>query len=74
MRVEAIARRNRGDPALLVEHDPALRQVKLKRVTDGTTIDNIEDLDTMVGYLAEPTRPHGYAISETQFVVFILKS
>ncbi|HEX4228031.1 MAG TPA: peroxidase family protein [Bryobacteraceae bacterium] len=41
---------------------------------DGTLIDNIEDVDTVVGYLAEPTRPHGFAISETQFVVFILNA
>jgi hypothetical protein len=33
-----------------------------------------EDVDTVVGYLAEPTRPHGFAISETQFVVFILNA
>jgi hypothetical protein len=37
-------------------------------------VDNIEDLDTVVGWLAETTRPHGYAISETQFVVFILNA
>lgn len=41
---------------------------------NGTLIDNIEDVDTLVGYLAEPTRPHGFAISETQFVVFILNA
>jgi len=41
---------------------------------DGTMIDNVEDLDTVVGYLAESTRPHGFAISETQFVVFILNA
>ena len=41
---------------------------------NGTLIDNIEDVDTIVGYLAEPTRPHGFAISETQFVVFILNA
>jgi hypothetical protein len=41
---------------------------------DGTVVDNVEDVDTMVGYLAETTRPHGYAISETQFVVFILNA
>jgi hypothetical protein len=41
---------------------------------DRSTVDNIEDLDTVVGYLAESTRPHGYAISETQFVVFILNA
>jgi hypothetical protein len=43
---------------------------------DGTRVDNVEDLDTVVGWLAEPltVRPHGYAISETQFVVFILNA
>jgi hypothetical protein len=41
---------------------------------DGSMVDNVEDLDTIVGYLAETTRPHGFAISETQFVVFILNA
>jgi hypothetical protein len=41
---------------------------------DGAMVDNIEDLDTVVGWLAEFTRPHGFAISETQFVVFILNA
>ena len=41
---------------------------------NGSTVDNVEDVDTIVGYLAESTRPHGYAISETQFVVFILNA
>jgi hypothetical protein len=41
---------------------------------NGTVIDNIEDVDTVVGWHAEPVRPHGYAISETQFVVFILNA
>jgi hypothetical protein len=41
---------------------------------NGALIDNIEDVDTVVGWLAESTRPHGYAISETQFVVFILNA
>ncbi len=41
---------------------------------DGTVIDNIEDVDTVVGWLAEPVRPHGFAISETQFQVFILNA
>jgi hypothetical protein len=41
---------------------------------DGSLVDNVEDLDTVVGYLAESTRPHGFAISETQFVVFILNA
>jgi len=41
---------------------------------DGTLVDNVEDLDTVVGWLAEPVRPHGFAISETQFTVFILNA
>jgi hypothetical protein len=41
---------------------------------NGSVVDNIEDVDTVVGYLAEFTRPHGFAISETQFVVFILNA
>jgi hypothetical protein len=41
---------------------------------NGTVVDNIEDVDTAVGYLAEYRRPHGFAISETQFVVFILNA
>ena len=41
---------------------------------NGSLIDNIEDVDTVVGWLAEFRRPHGFAISETQFVVFILNA
>ena len=41
---------------------------------DGSMVDNIEDVDTVVGWLAEFTRPHGFAISETQFHVFILNA
>lgn len=41
---------------------------------NGTLIDNVEDVDTVVGWLAESKRPHGFAISETQFVVFILNA
>ncbi len=41
---------------------------------DGTTVDNVEDVDNVVGWLAEGPRPHGFAISETQFVVFILNA
>ena len=37
-------------------------------------MDNIEDVDTVVGWMAESARPHGFAISETQFVVFILNA
>jgi len=40
----------------------------------GSRVDNIEDVDTVVGWLAEYTRPHGFAISETQFQVFILNA
>ena len=41
---------------------------------DGSLVDNIEDLDTVVGWLAESTRPHGFAISETQLQVFNLNA
>ncbi|WP_199608614.1 peroxidase family protein [Flocculibacter collagenilyticus] len=41
---------------------------------DGTEVDNIEDLDLVVGWLAESTRPHGFAISETQFHIFIINA
>jgi hypothetical protein len=41
---------------------------------DGTLVDNVEDLDVVVGWLAEGPRPHGFAISETQFTVFIINA
>ena len=41
---------------------------------DGDTVDNVEDVDVVVGWLAEPVRPHGFAISETQFQVFIINA
>jgi hypothetical protein len=41
---------------------------------DGSRVDNIEDVDMVVGWLAEYTRPHGFAISETQFHIFILNA
>jgi hypothetical protein len=41
---------------------------------NGALVDNIEDVDVVVGWLAESTRPHGFAISETQFTVFIINA
>jgi len=41
---------------------------------DKSVVDNIEDVDNVVGWLAEYTRPHGFAISETQFHVFIINA
>jgi len=41
---------------------------------NGSVVDNIEDVDTVVGWLAEFARPHGFAISETQLQVFILNA
>ena len=41
---------------------------------NGSLVDNIEDVDALVGWLAEFARPHGFAISETQFQVFILNA
>ena len=47
---------------------------KGKSLGDPILVDNIEDVDTVVGWLAEFPRPHGFAISETQFQVFILNA
>ena len=58
----------------------AVQDLNGKPVTDclghpnGTVVDNVEDLDTVVGWLAEFRRPHGFAISETQFTVFIINA
>lgn len=41
---------------------------------NGSVVDNVEDVDTIVGWLSEFRRPHGFAISETQFQVFILNA
>jgi hypothetical protein len=41
---------------------------------DGSAVDNVEDVDLVVGIFAETTRPHGFAISETQFQIFILNA
>jgi len=41
---------------------------------NGSLVDNVEDLDTVVGWLAETTRPHGFAISETQVLVFVINA
>jgi hypothetical protein len=41
---------------------------------DGSVVDNIEDVDNIVGWLSEYTRPHGFAISETQFHIFIINA
>ena len=53
---------------------------KGKPITDclgfpnGSIVDNVEDIDLLVGWLGETTRPHGFAISETQFHVFIINA
>jgi Animal haem peroxidase len=41
---------------------------------NGSVVDNIEDVDNVVGMLSEYTRPHGFAISETQFHIFIINA
>jgi hypothetical protein len=41
---------------------------------NGSMVDNVEDVDTVVGWLAEYTRPHGFAISETQFHIFTINA
>jgi Animal haem peroxidase len=42
--------------------------------SNGSVVDNVEDVDLVVGWLAESTRPHGFAISETQFHIFIINA
>jgi hypothetical protein len=43
---------------------------RLKQLYKG----NINAVDTLVGWLAENTRPHGFALAETQFQIFILNA
>ena len=38
---------------------------------NGSVVDNIEDVDTVVGYLAEFTRPHGFAGSARRSLLFL---
>ena len=52
----------------------ARRSMTASAMRMATEVDNIEDVDTVVGWLAETTRPHGFAISETQFQLFILNA
>lgn len=72
---------HRCDDSLVVTQAQVLVDGDKKRpITDclgkpnGSTVDNVEDLDLYVGWHAETTRPHGFAISETQFQVFILNA
>ena len=55
-------------------NDDGTRITDCLGLPDGSLVDNIEDLDTVVGWHAEFTRPHGFAISETQLQVFILNA
>jgi hypothetical protein len=69
--------RHRCDDSKVITHSQLMDG---KPITDclghphGTMVDNVEDLDVVVGWLSEFVRPHGFAISETQFVVFILNA
>jgi hypothetical protein len=72
---------HRCDDSLVITQSQVFVDDNTKRpITDclgkpnGSTVDNIEDLDLFVGWHAETTRPHGFAISETQFQVFILNA
>jgi hypothetical protein len=65
---------------MIVTPATALREAETKPITDclgqpdGSMVDNVEDVDITVGFLGEPVRPHGYAISETQFQIFIINA
>lgn len=71
---------HRCDDSQIITQSQVFEGDKKRPITDclgkpnGSTIDNIEDLDLFVGWHAETTRPHGFAISETQFQVFILNA
>ena len=62
------------------DHGGAAQSGRQRRSTtasakpNGSMVDNIEDVDIVVGFLAETTRPHGFAISETQFHIFIINA
>jgi hypothetical protein len=64
----------------IVREATLLREAETKPITDclghpdGSMVDNVEDVDIVVGFLGEPVRPHGYAISETQFQIFIINA
>ena len=55
-------------------NDDGSRSTTASATPTAAMVDNVEDVDTVVGWLAESTRPHGFAISETQFQVFILNA
>jgi hypothetical protein len=61
------------DPKLKADKDGLAVQLnerdKLQKVYG-----DVNEVDTLVGYFAENTRPHGYALAETQFQVFILNA
>jgi hypothetical protein len=69
---------HRCDAAKIITH--AQRKENGGKIDDclgkqnGSPVDNIEDVDALVGWLAEFVRPHGFAISEIQFQIFILNA
>ncbi len=72
---------HRCDDSRIITRSQRLERAgKAQPITDclgkrhGDEVDNVEDLDLYVGWHAETTRPHGFAISETQFQVFILNA
>src|SRR5205814_2235930 len=73
----SMGRQHRCDNSKVITHSQRMND---KPITDclghpdGTVVDNVEDVDVVVGWLSEFRHPHGYAISETQFVVFILNA
>jgi Animal haem peroxidase len=52
---------------------PNLRR-KLKSVYGGDNPENIEDLDLLIGTLAEGHRPNGFGFGETVFQIFIVSA
>jgi hypothetical protein len=76
--IRAVYGQHRCDASKIVttaQLDPVGRPINdcLGHPSD-SVVDNVEDVDIVVGFLAETTRPHGFAISETMFQIFILNA
>jgi hypothetical protein len=57
--------------AQLSERNALMKVYTAQNAYDGDALDRV---DTLVGIFAENTRPHGFALSETQFHIFILNA
>jgi hypothetical protein len=64
-----------ADKKARLEADKAALKVQLaERDKLQNLYGDVNRVDTLVGFLAENTRPHGFALAETQFQIFILNA